>query len=335
MRQNGRAKLIMGKITYWVMTPFLLATIHIAEAQQANKIPVIGTLHADSPLSLESSFEVFRQGLRKLGYVVGQNILIENRYAEGKRDRLPELAAELVRLKVDVIFAVGGGPVAEIKNATSTLPIVASAGDLVGDGLVASLAKPGGNITGLTNVDSDFSAKRLELLKESFPRLSRVAVLSFGGMKGDQDELKETRAVALSRKVRIQSLEINDPSQIPGAFDTMSRERAEGLIIANNSFTFFHRRQLLELAVKNRLPTMCGRTGFVEAGGLMSYAADRLDSFRRAAIFVDKILKGAKPADLPVEQPTKFEFVINLKTAKQIGVTIPQSVLYRADKVIR
>jgi putative ABC transport system substrate-binding protein len=208
---------------------------------------------------------------------------------------------------VDVIFAVGGGPVAEIKNATSTLPIVASAGDLVGDGLVASLAKPGGNITGLTNVDSDFSAKRLELLKESFPRLSRVAVLSFEGMKGDQDELKETRAVALSRKVRIQSLEINDPSQIPSAFDAMTKERAEALIIANNSFTFFHRRQLLELAVKNRLPTMCGRTGFVEAGGLMSYAADRLDSFRRAAIFVDKILKEAKPADLPVEQPTKFE----------------------------
>jgi ABC-type uncharacterized transport system substrate-binding protein len=307
----------------------------VAQAQQAKKIPVIGVLHSDSPSSIESSFEAFRQGLRQLGYVVGQNILIEYRYAEGKRDRVPELAAELVRLNVDVIFAVGGGPVSAVKRVTSTIPIVASAGDLVGDGLVASLARPGGNITGLTNVDSDFSAKRLLLLKDSFPKLSRVAVLSFEGMKGDQDELKETRAATQSLKVRIQSVEIKDPSQIPGAFAAMTKERAGALIIANNSFTFFHRRQLLELAAKNRLPTMCGRTGFVEAGGLMSYAADRLDSFRRAAIFVDKILKGRKPADLPVEQPMKFEFVINLKTAKQIGVTIPQSVLYRADKVIR
>jgi len=307
----------------------------VAQAQQAKKVPVIGTLHSDSPSSVESSFEAFRQGLRQLGYVVGQNILIEYRYAEGKRDRVPDLAAELVRLNVDVIFAVGGGTVSAVKRATSTIPIVASAGDLVGDGLVASLARPGGNITGLTNVDADFSAKRLLLLKDSFPKLSRVAVLSWEVNQGDQDELKETRAAAQSLKVRIQSLEIKDPGQIPGAFAAMTKERAGALIITNNNNNFSNRRQILELAAKNRLPTMCGRTAFVEDGCLISYAASRLDSWRRAAIFVDKILKGRKPADLPVEQPMKFEFVISLKTAKQIGVTIPQSVLYRADRVIR
>jgi putative ABC transport system substrate-binding protein len=307
----------------------------VAEAQPAKKVPVIGTLHSDSPSSVESNFEAFRQGLRQLGYVVGQNILIEYRYAEGKRDRVPDLAAELVRLKVDVIFAVGGGPVTAVKRATSTIPIVASAGDLVGDGLVASLARPGGNITGLTNVDADFSAKRLLLLKDSFPKLSRVAVLTREGSRGDHDELKETRAAAQSLKVRIQSLEIKEPGQIPGAFAAMTKERAGALIITNNSFTFLHRRQLLELAAKNRLPTMCGRAGFVDAGALMSYAADRLDSFRRAAIFVDKILKGRKPADLPVEQPMKFEFIVNLKTAKQIGVTVEPNVLVRANRVIK
>jgi putative ABC transport system substrate-binding protein len=325
----------MNKIIQFALGAFLLALSFPADAQQAKKVPVIGTLHFDSPSSVEQSFEAFRQGLRQLGYVVGQNILIEYRYAEGKRDRVPDLVAELVRLKVDVIFAVGGGVVNAVKRATATIPIVASAGDLVGDGIVASLARPGGNITGLTNVDSDFSAKRLLLLKDSFPKLSRVAFLSFEGMKGDRDELKETRAEAQRLKMRIQSLEVTDPSQFQSAFSALTKERAGALIIANNSFTFLHRGQILELARKNRLPTMCGRAGFVDAGGLMSYAADRLDSFRRAAIFVDKILKGRTPAELPVEQPMKFEFVINLKTAKQIGVTIPQSVLYRADRVIK
>ncbi len=315
----------------------LLAFSFPAGAQQTTKkVPVIGVLHADSPSSLESSYAAFRQGLRDLGYVVGQNILIEYRFAEGKRDRLPELASELVRLKVDVILVTGGGPTSAAKRATSTIPVVvASAGDLVGRGLVASLARPGGNITGSTNVDSDFSAKRLDLLKEAFPKLSRVAVLSWEGNQGDRDELRETRATAQPLGVRIQSLEVRDPSQFQSAFAAMTKERSEALLIFNNSFTFFHRRHLFELAAKNRLPTMCGRAGFVEAGGLMSYAANRLDSYRRAAHFVDKILKGAKPADLPVEQPMKFELVINLKTAKRIGVTIPQSVLYRADKVIK
>jgi putative ABC transport system substrate-binding protein len=230
---------------------------------------------------------------------------------------------------------VGGGAVAAAKRATNTNPIEASAGDLVRDGMVASLARPGGNITGLTNVDADFSAKRLELLKDSFPKLSRVAVLSIQGMQGDQDELSQTRAAAQSLGVRIQAVAVKDPSDMPGAFNAMTKDRVEALIIANNSLTFFHRSQILEHAAKHRLPTMCGRAAFVDSGALISYAANRLDSYRRAAIFVDKILKGALPADLPVEQPTKFELVINLKTAKQIGVIIPQSVLFRADRVIR
>jgi putative ABC transport system substrate-binding protein len=324
-----------AKILAVVFLAIILVIVHLAEAQQPKKVPVVGFLLPDSLSAYASYVEAFRQGLHELGYVLGENILIEYRYADGKRDRFSALAAELVRLKVDVIVVVGG-TVAAAKHATSTIPIVVgSAGDLVGDGYVASLARPGGNITGSTNVDSDFSAKRLELLKEAFPKLSRVAVLSHAGNRGDQDELRETRTAAQPLGVRIQSQDLKDPSQFQDAFRTMINERVEALIITNNTFNFFHRRQFLEFAVKNRLPTMCGRAGFVEDGCLISYAASRQDSMRRAAYFVDKILKGTKPADLPVQQPTKFEFVINLKTAKQIGVTIPQSVLYRADKVIK
>ena len=304
-------------------------------AQSAKRVPVVGVFLPETASAYASYVDAFQEGLRELGYVVGQNILIEYRYAEGKRDRFAELAAELVRLKVDVLVVVGG-TLAATKRATSTIPIVVgSAGDLVGDGYVAGLARPGGNITGSTNVDSDLSAKRLELLKEAFPKLSRVAVLSHEGNRGDQDELKETRTAAQPLRVRIQSQDLKDPGQFQGAFSAMIKDRAEALIITNNSFNFFHRRQFFEFAAKNRLPTMCGRAAFVEDGCLISYAASRQDSMRRAAYFVDKILKGAKPADLPVQQPTKFEFVINLKTAKQIGVTIPQSVLFRADKVIK
>jgi putative ABC transport system substrate-binding protein len=314
----------------------LFAFYSSAVAQQpTKKVPVIGVFLPESPSAYASYVEAFRQGLHELGYVVDQNILIEYRYAEGKRDRFPELAAELVRLKVNVIVVVGG-TLAVAKRATSTIPIVVgSAGDLVGGRYVASLARPGGNITGSTNVDSDFSAKRLELLKEAFPKLSRVAVFSHEGNQGDQDELRETRTAAQPLGVRIQSQDIKDPGQFQDAFSAMIKERVDALIITNNSFNFFHRRQFFEFAGKNRLPTMCGRAAFVEDGCLISYAASRHDSMRRAAYFVDKILKGAKPANLPVQQPTKFEFVVNLKTAKQIGVTIPQSVLFRADKVIK
>ena len=334
-RQEATGNSKKTKVVGLALCAMLFALCSFAEAQPVKKIPTIGTLHADSRSSLDASYDAFRRSLRELGYVVGQNILIEYRFADGKHERLPELAAELVRAKVDVIFAVGGGAVAAAKRATSTIPIVASAGDLVRDGMVASLARPGGNITGLTNVDADFSAKRLELLKDSFPKLSRVAVLSIQGMHGDQDELSQTRAAAQSLAVRVQSVEIKEGSQLPGAFSALAKERAEALIVANNSLTFFYRGRILEHAAKLRLPTMCGRAAFADSGALISYAANRLDSFRRAAIFVDKILKGALPADLPVEQPTKFELVINLKTAKQIGVTIPQSVLFRADRVIR
>jgi putative tryptophan/tyrosine transport system substrate-binding protein len=314
----------------------LIALCSPAQAQQsASKIPVIGVFLPDTASAFASYVAALREGLQELGYMEGKNLLIEYRYADGKRDLFPELATELVRLKVDAIVVVGG-TLAAAKQATSTIPIVAAtAGDLVGSGYVASLAKPGGNITGSTNIDADLSGKRLELLKEAFPKLSRVAFLSRKGNRGDQDELNETLAAAQAMGVRIQSLEIEDPGRFQSAFSAMSKERAEAVIITNNSFNFAHRRLLFELTAKNRLPSMCGRDAFVEHGCLISYAASRRDAFRRAAYFIDKILKGAKPAELPVQQPTKFELVINLRTAKQIGVTIPQSVLYWVDKVIR
>ena len=302
------------------------------EAQQRKTVYRIGFLAG----SRQPYQEAFRQGLRDLGYIEGENILIEYRYGEGKLDRLPDLAAELVRLKVDVIVAVGQGSVRAAKNATKTIPVVAgSAGDLVGSGLVASLARPGGNLTGTTAIDPDLSAKRLELLRETFPKLSRVSVLGEQGNRGDQDELKETQGAARALGIQVQSLEVKDPRQFQSAYAAMIKKHAEALIIFHGTFTLFHRRQLLELAGKNRLPTMCAQAAWSDTGCLISYGPSRLDSFRRAAVFVDKILKGAKPADLPVEQPMKFELVINLKTAKQIGLTIPQSVLYRADKVIK
>jgi putative ABC transport system substrate-binding protein len=222
------------------------------------------------------------------------------------------------------------------RQASNTIPIVAAgAGDLVGTGLVESLARPGGNVTGSTNIDPDLSTKRLELLKETFPKLFRVSVLYHGGPGGDQDELRETQAAARVLGVQIQSLQVQDPSQFQSAYAAMTRERADAFIIFHGNFTAFHRRQLVELAAKNRLPTMCRQPIWSEAGGLISYGHDRRHQYRRAAYFVDKILKGTKPADIPVEQPMKFELVINLKTAKQIGLTIPPNVLVRADKVIK
>ena len=220
-------------------------------------------------------------------------------------------------------------------KVTNKIPIVAGSGtDLVASGLVASLARPGGNVTGTTNIDMDMTAKRLELLKETFPKISRAAVLH-GGARSDLDEVKETDRAGRSLGIKIQSLQVKEPSQFANAYAAMTKERADGLIIFHGSVTLRHRKTLLEIASKNRLPTMCGLALWAEEGGLISYGVDDGERWRRAAVFVDKILKGAKPADLPVEQPTKFEFVINLKTAKQIGVTIPQSVLYRADKVIK
>jgi putative ABC transport system substrate-binding protein len=308
----------------------------VADAQQTKKVPRIGVLSSGGPSPRLPVIEAFRQGLRELGYLEGQNIRIEYRWAEGKDDRYPVLAAELVGLAVDVIFTQGTAATLAAKQATNTIPIVAGgAGDLVGEGLVASLARPGGNVTGFTNIDPDLSAKRLQLLREVLPKVSRVAVLYHGGPGGDQEELRETQTAAKKLGVQIQTLHVLEPDQFQHAYAAMTKERAEALIIFQGSFTRFHLRELLDLAVKMRIPTVCGTPEWSEAGALISYGHDRRDQFRRAATYVDKILKGAKPADLPVQQPMKFELIINLKTAKHLGMTIPQWTLMKADKVIR
>jgi putative ABC transport system substrate-binding protein len=323
-------------LPFRLLAILLLTIVTSAEAQSPiRKTPVIAVFLPESPSAYASYVDAFRQGLREVGYVVDENILIQYRYAEGRRDRFSALAAELVRLKVDVIVVVGG-TLAAAKRATSAVPIVVgSAGDLVGAGYVASLARPGGNVTGSTNVDSDFSAKRLEILKEAFPKVSRVAILYYGGPGGDADELQETQAAANRLKVQVHSYRVQNPSEFERTYAEMTKDRADALIIFHGNFTSFHRRQLVELAAKNRLPTMCGHPAWSQDGGLMSYGHDRRHQYRRAAYFVDKILKGAKPVDIPIEQPTKFDLVINLNTAKQIGLTIPPNVLVRPDRVIK
>ena len=307
-----------------------------AEGQERGKISRIGFLGASSSSSYSTGIETLRQGLRELGYVEGKNITFEFRFAEGKLDRLSSLAAELIGLGVNVIVTSGMPAVIAAKKATITIPIVtANADNLVEAGIVASLAHPGGNITGSTRVDADFSAKRLELLKESFPKLSRVAVLSHGSIGGDAEELHEIQTAGRRLAIQVQPFPTPDPGQFVGAFSEMKKKRADALIFLASSFTLAHRKRLVELATRNRLATMCSNAGWIDDGCLMAYGPKGSELYRRAAVFIDKILKGAKPADLPVEQPTKFEFIINLNAAKQLGVTIPQSVLYRADKVIR
>ncbi|HEX6174612.1 MAG TPA: ABC transporter substrate-binding protein [Candidatus Binatia bacterium] len=320
------------------MTVFVLAICgDVARAQQTKKVPRIGYLSPLSASSGRAGLQAFRQGLRESGYVEGKNILIEYRWSEGgKLDRLPELATELVSLGVDVIVTSGTPPVLAAKQATNTIPIVAANADnLVELGVVASLARPGGNVTGSTRVDADFSAKRLELLKETLPKLSRLAVLSHGALGGDQEELKEIQAAAEPLGVQIHSVTAQEPDQFSGAYAEMIRRRADALVFFTSAFTAFHRSQLVELAIKNRLPTMCGGANWTDVGCFMSYGPNVIELYRRAAVFVDKILKGTKPADIPIEQPTKFEFIVNLRTAKQIGLTIPANVLARADRVIK
>jgi putative ABC transport system substrate-binding protein len=319
-----------------VVTALLLALSFAVEAQQPpKKVWVIGVLRTDSPSIFAARNEVFRQGLRDLGYVEGKNIIFEYRYAEGKLDRLPNLAAELVRLRVDVIVTAAASGTHAAKQATSMIPIVvASAGDLVGQGLVASLAKPGGNVTGSTSIAPDLSGKRLELLKEIFPKAARVAVL-LQSNPGDRDQLRETETAARQLGVKVQPVEIKDPNDFQNAYDAIAKQRADAIIIIQGAFTQNYRRQLAELALKHRFPAMCEQAEWVQEGCLASYGPDLLYLYRRAAVFVDKILKGTKPADLPVEQPTKFELLINLKAAKQIGLTISPNVLARADKVIK
>jgi len=316
---------------------FVLAAPLAAAAQPPEKVPRVGYLSPGSPSEpfRQRRFEAFRQGLRELGYVEGQNIAIESRWAEGKYDRYPALAADLVRLKVDVIVAVGGRASQVAQQATRTIPIVMSVViDPLGSGLVASLARPGGNVTGLTMMASDLIGKQLEVLKEVVPKVSRVALLWNPANPGSAPQLREAEAAARVLGVRLQTLEARAPQEIDSAFAAMTRERAGALVVLADAILLNQRRQIAELAAERRLPAVYGPSEHAEAGGLMAYSANLLDLERRAATYVHKILKGAKPADLPVEQPTKFELVINMRTAKALGLTLPPSVLGRADQII-
>ena len=318
-----------------LLTVFLL-TVSFVEAQQPTKVARIGFLLAVSPSAAAARTEAFRQGLRELGYVEGKNIVIESRYAEGKLDRLPALAAELVRLKVDIIVTAGGQATRAAKEATPTIPIVMTNDpDPVGSGFVASLARPGGNITGLSTLAPELSGKRLELLREVVPKLSRVAIVGTSTQAGHAQAIKELELAAKAFNVQIQYLDVLDSKDIETAFRAAAKGRADGVLTLTSPILRSQRAQLADLAVKNRIPAIYNDIQFVEAGGLIFYGVSFLDLDHRAATYVDKILKGAKPADLPVEQPTKFEFVINLKAAKQIGLTIPPNVLARADRVIK
>ena len=315
----------------------LLALGVIAEAQQPKKVSRIGYLLSGSLSSTREigNVEAFRQGLHELGYVEGQNIAIEYRYADGVEERLLNLAAELVQLKVDVIFTSGTIATQAAKNASKTIPIVmTSVTDPVGTGLVASLAHPGGNVTGLSNL-SELSGKQLELLKEAFPKVSRVAVLWDPANAANARLLGEMKVAAGGLRIKLQPLEIRGPDDFEPAFSAIKKEHASGLIALRNDITYTYGTRIVDLTAKSKLPAMYPDRVLVDTGGLMSYGPNFLDMFRRAATYVDKILKGAKPGDLPVEQPKKFEFIINLKAAKQIGLTIPPNVLARADKVIK
>jgi ABC-type uncharacterized transport system substrate-binding protein len=325
------------------LSSILVATLVLvlgvaAEAQQPKKIPRIGYLAGrGDPSTPDPLIDAFRQGLRDLGYIEGKNIVVEYRYAEGKLDRIPSLVTELVQLKVDVLVSPALPAIRAAKQATKTIPIVMLTNvDPVATGIVDSLARPGGNITGLARFMTELSGKRLELLQEAVPGITRVGVLWDADDPDAAIAFKEYEAAAPALKIQLQSLEVRGPNaDLEGSFQAAAKGRAKALITTRNPFLLRYPKRIAELAIKNRLPSMHEGSDFVEAGGLMSYTASDAENFRRAATYVDKILKGAKPADLPVQQPTKFELVINLKTAKQIGLTIPPNVLVRADKVIR
>ena len=319
-----------------VLVVVLLAVAIIAEAQQPTKIPRIGYVDAGSPATTGHRAQAFMQGLNELGYADGQNIVIDYRWSEGKLERLPGFVAELIRSGVDVIVSSATPAIRTAKEQTTTIPIVmAGVTDPVGNGFAASLARPGGNITGLTHVSPDLTGKRLELLKEVVPRLLRVAVLWNPNQPGQSTAFKDMQAAAQSLKVTVISIEVRNREEIERVpFDT-GKARLQALFELPDPLTFFNRKLIVEFAAKHRLPAMYSFREYVDAGGLMSYGTSFPDLFRRAAVYVDKILKGAKPADLPVEQPKKFEFIINLKAAKQIGLTIPPNVLARADRVIK
>ena len=333
----GQKRVTRGLVVFscLLLTVFLPA---LTAAQQPGKVYRIGVLSSGVPGS-SPDIEAFRQGLRDLGYVEGKNIVIEYRYTERKADRYPDLLSDLARLKVDVIIGDGTGAAIAAKKATSTIPIVmTSTTDPVGNGLIASLARPGGNVTGLTNISGELGGKLLELLKEVDPKLTRVAIVIPGGGLGTANKLfvKETEVPARALRVQLISLVVRGPEDYEGAVRAATKDRANALLSRlPPGSSSADRKQFMELAAKSRLPVVSATNLDTEAGGLISYGRDPRESYRRAAAYVDKILKGAKPADLPVEQPTKFELVINLKTANQIGLTIPQKVLARADRVIK
>ena len=316
-----------------VLALSLLAAPLAAEAQ-ASKVPRIGVLSPGTDRPGSSIFRVFQQGLRELGQIEGQNVALEIRSADGRSERLPDLAADLVRLQVDVILAISNSAIAAAQKATTSIPIVmVVTNEPVARGFVASLARPGGNITGVA-LQAPAAGKRLQLLKEAVPNLSRVAVLWDPGLLGAETTLRRAEAAAPALGLQLQLVATRSPAELDGAFAAMTRERAGAVFFVGSPLLLANFTRIAELAVKRRLPTMCGAREYVEAGCLMSYGASFTDQLRRAAYFVDKILKGARPADLPVEQPTKFELVINLKTAKALGLTIPQSVLGRADHIV-
>lgn len=314
----------------------ILAVVQTIGAQQPKSLPLVGVLVAGSPSSMETRIKAFQQKLRELGYMEGQNIVVEYHYASGNSDRITALTDDLVRSKADVIVTWAIPVTQVVKDATTTIPVVmAGGGNPVDAGLVTSLAKPGGNITGLATIQNELTGKRLELLKETFPKISRVAVVLNPEGQVPSQGYEQLKSLAQSLKVNIESFNVRNPNDIDKAFEAIAKRRADGLLLESDPVFNTNRANVIKLAAKNRLPAIYPERRWVEDGGMMGYGTDLIEVARRAATFVDKILKGRKPADLPVEQPTKFELVINLKTAKQIGVTIPQSVLYRADKVIK
>lgn len=339
-RGNGGSKTMKAKIIFQLLAPILLAIVSAAAAQQpSGKVPRIGILDsgASSDPRIKASLDMLRQGLSDFGYIEGKNIFFETRYGEGKIDRLPELADQLVRLKVDILFGSDTGAAQAAKKSTTTIPVVfMTGGNPVTSGLVASLARPGGNVTGVTNNSPELVGKRLGLLKEAVPKVSRFAFLMPAESTTIKAAFDDAKGTAKALGVQFQAVEVKAANpDLEGAFRFMAKERIGGLVTEGPPRIALHRKRIFELADKNRLPAIHSGQEWANDGGLMSYGASRNEPYRRAAVFIDKILKGAKPADLPVEQPTKFEFVINLKAAKLIGVTIPQSVLFRADKVIR
>jgi ABC-type uncharacterized transport system substrate-binding protein len=336
---NREVKMTKPLIIFWLLATFLLINVSSVKAQQPKKVALIGYLSSVDPATESTRAEAIRAALRELGYLEGQNIAIEYRYGAEKRDRLPELAAELVRLKVDIIVIAGAGRwIRAVMNATKTILIVMTGGgaDPVKAGYVESLARPGGNVTGFTSLSRDLAGKRLELFKEAVPKLARVAVLYEAGNRPSAIEVKEVLPVAArALGMTIQAWEIRTADGFDEAFAALNKQRPDGLYVSGGALMVIHHRRTVAFALKSRLASMYNNSAYVDACGLISYGADIADSYRRVATYVDKILKGAKPTDLPVEQPTKFEFVINLNAAKQIGLTLSPEFLSRANQVIR